>query len=145
MRAKKLTREDVREIIDLHEQGYSQCVIAARYGVTQSAINYRLSQHVIAPAHRPPGPREAINQRKRSKRGQTLPRLDRDPSTATDGSVIVVRETDSTRAVVRMSDCINMRYIVLAHGCPPRRHPTRECGCRVVQTLAQAKALAGAA
>ena len=144
MRAKKLSREDVLEIIDFHEQGYSYSAIAARYGVTPSAINYRLSQHVIVAAHRPKGERAAINARKRSKRGQALPRAER-TTTANDGSVILVPESEATLCVVRMSDCLNMRYIVLTHGCPATRHPTRDCGCRVVQTLAEARAIAGVA
>ena len=48
-RARKLTEDDVRAIRSAHLSGVSQSELARRYGVTSSAINYRLSKTLDRP------------------------------------------------------------------------------------------------
>jgi transposase-like protein len=48
-RVRKLSREDVTEMVRLAEQGMTQAAIAARFGVTGSAVNYRLAQRRARP------------------------------------------------------------------------------------------------
>ena len=48
-RARKLTQEDVRAIVNAVRAGTSQNELARRYGVSIGAINYRLSKHLERP------------------------------------------------------------------------------------------------
>jgi transposase len=45
-RERKLSQDDVRQIVSLHRQGWTQKALAERFGVTIGAINYRLAQHL---------------------------------------------------------------------------------------------------
>lgn len=38
---------------------------------------------------------------------------------------------------------IKYPYIVIDPACPPGRHPTRNCGCRVFRTMAEAEQYKG--
>lgn len=48
-RERKLSQDQVLEIVRLYRQGWSQGDLAKRYGVSAGAINYRLSQHLERP------------------------------------------------------------------------------------------------
>lgn len=49
-RERKLSQDQVRQIVALYRQGWTQTALGERFGVTASAINYRLSQHLERPA-----------------------------------------------------------------------------------------------
>lgn len=48
-RERKLSQEQVREIVLAHRGGESQAQLARRFGVSIGAINYRLGQHLERP------------------------------------------------------------------------------------------------
>ncbi|HEY5785852.1 MAG TPA: hypothetical protein VIT65_13845 [Microlunatus sp.] len=48
-RERKLSQEQVHEIVNLYRMGWSQSALATRFGVSTGAINYRLAQHMERP------------------------------------------------------------------------------------------------
>ena len=53
-RSTRLTPEQIAEMVDLREQGWSQYRLALRYGVTDGAIHYQCLKHgAYSPTQRP--------------------------------------------------------------------------------------------
>jgi hypothetical protein len=69
-RERKLTHEQVAEIVALYEQGWPTKDLALRYGVVQSAITYRLSKATVLDRDRAPADRDALRQRRAAWRRQ---------------------------------------------------------------------------
>lgn len=49
-RERKLSQENVREIVRMYQIGWTQTALAERFGVSPGAINYRLRQHLARPS-----------------------------------------------------------------------------------------------